>query len=109
MITQRQALEDFILNRVLGDEGFALGEDGYCTYSHKVNGGCAIGKWLREEDAEILEESASSPLVIKAMYKAEMEEPEHKFWWTLQQTHDYLAQGIEDWGDMLKEAAAKCL
>lgn len=112
MITQRQALDDFILNRVLGDEGFALGEDGYCTYSHKVNGGCAIGKWLREEDAEALAQenpSAMHEITQKAMERAGMEAPGSMFWSSLQCAHDYLATGNSEWEDDIRSAARSCL
>lgn len=88
-ITMRDALEDFIVGRVMGDEPLAV-EEGRCVYNHRAGGGCAVGKHLPEKVAEYLFGVAGDADVIAEMRKAGFEEPKHRFWRLLQMAHDKL-------------------
>lgn len=89
-ITMRDALEDFIVGRVLGDEPMAVLHQ-VCVYSHSAGGGCAIGKHLPLSIAATLSGLCNTEGVMLQMELAGFEAPRHAFWRQLQSAHDNLA------------------
>jgi hypothetical protein len=52
--TKEEALL-ILLNRKTPQALTRNGEDEFCTYSHSVNGGCAVGQMVTKNQAEIME------------------------------------------------------
>jgi hypothetical protein len=92
MITQREALDRFIRERVLGDRGFGIDLNGECVFNHENNGGCEIGQYLSRADAERVTGYCSETPVREAMRRAELEQAHARFWTYLQRCHDAMAR-----------------
>lgn len=109
-VTQAEALERFILERVIGDRPFAVEPDTEtCTYDHAAYGGCEIGQYLSAEDAALASGPCSEMAVQNAMRRAEMEMPASEFWLNLQMAHDSLATGEwERFQVQIRDAAETC-
>jgi hypothetical protein len=102
LITKSAALEKFITERVLGDRPFAYdAQMGACRYNHAFAGGCEIGQYLSERDAQLCDGGSmvgSSYRALRSMntfhriFDETFEDPASEFWSTLQNAHDALAQ-----------------
>lgn len=93
-VTKAEALRRFVDERVIGEKGLAMrvGQK-YCSYSHQVNGGCAIGILVPGEVAETLDakQGGMTDTHIKAICQPYLEDVHHGFWIHLQSAHDALA------------------
>jgi hypothetical protein len=98
VVTMKQALDDLIETRVMGNDGFgaqySADDDRLrCVYNKANNGGCAIGRFLPDG----LDTSAFEGWGVEKVFRnypvlaAGFEDPTSRFWSYLQMAHDSLA------------------
>ena len=98
-VSKHEAFDRFLNERVLGLVAFGMEDGDHCIYSHRANGGCAIGTLLPEAVAQQCDRASPTGAAIIAPKIMELCEPyledvKDPFWYALQNAHDNLAKAL---------------
>lgn len=113
MVTKKQALDDLIDRYVNDARGFAWDpQHEMCRYDPKVNGGCAIGRFIPIElydpgmEGRGVNGDNDTLFSRYPEVRALFEDPNSRFWTDLQAAHDYVARAINrSFEDRIREQA----
>lgn len=93
MVTKEEALVDLVQRLKTGEFGYDERLNG-CVYDKSIGGGCAIGKFLPDNNAADFPEDVTSLFIEYPCYRKYFEDPDSGFWARLQNAHDNFASAF---------------
>lgn len=107
VVTKLEAYMD-LLDRIKDPKrGFAILSTGTCTYDQNVAGGCAIGRFLPNNDAYDYVGTVVYLFARFPAYRSCFEDPDSLFWSYLQRLHDDLGTLLWRQGALTLDRASR--